>query len=180
MNRPRWWMCLWIFCLMPLLSACTQNATTQQQLPLHSFSGPITLSGTLEVGESEYGIVFHSADGVTGKVSFTFPDSMAGYIFEKADDGYYVSYEDLRIPLRQGTSPGGAGLLFSILSPDVANMQISKEKANGIDLTVYTLALSADGEMRIYTKTSDGTPLRVAFDTTLGSGIFHINEVKFE
>ena len=174
------WCCLVLICVLPLLCACSATPNSKNSEPLLLLKGPMTLTGTLTVGESDFGIELHSADGSTGTVSFTAPDSMKGYVFEKADDGYYVSYDDLRVPLKSGTIPGGAGILFSLLSPNITNIDTSEEEANGLDLIVYTFPLGADGRLRVYTKKSDGTPLRAEFDSSLGSGVFHISEAKFE
>jgi hypothetical protein len=119
-------------------------------------------------------------DGKTAKVEFLSPEGMKGYVFEKAEDGFYISYGDLRVPLKSGTLPGGAGILFSLWEIDPATMQMSESKANGMALSVYTLPLGADGEMRIFLKKADSTPLRVEFDSRLGCGVFHIEEVKYE
>lgn len=170
-----------ILTLLICLCGCSENGSGQsKENPLEFLNGPITLKGILSVGQSEYGITVQSPDGKTGKVTFDSPESMKGYVFEKADDGYYLSYGDLKVPLRSGTIPGGAATLFSLLSPDLSSLETSSDKANGIEMTVYTLPLGADGQIRLYTKKSDSTPLRVEFDSHMGSGIFHISQVQYE
>ncbi len=170
-----------ILLLMLFLSACTATAGgTSEKDPFEMLKGPLTLSGTLAVGEREYGMRLTTPDGKTAKVEFLSPESMQGYVFEKAEDGFFISYGDLRVPLKSGVLPGGAGVLLSLWEMDPAAIQKSETKANGMDLTVYTLPLGADGEMRIFLKKADNTPLRVEFDSRLGSGIFHISEVKYE
>ncbi len=164
-----------------ILGGCAGTSGGQSaENPLEFLQGPITVKGILSVGESEYGIVMQSPDGRNGKVTFEAPDSMKGYMFEKADDGYYLSYDDLRVPLKSGTLPGGAGTLFSLLSPDLSMLTKNEEKANGIDMIVYTLPIGADGQIKLFTKKSDSTPLRVEFDSHMGSGILHISEVEYQ
>ena len=181
MRKCRRLLSVFLMCMLLGLCACAGNAGgASEDNPLEFLHGPITVKGILSVGQSEYGIVLQSPDGKTGKVTFEAPESMQGYVFEKADDGYFLSYGDLRVPLKSGTLPGGAGTLFSLLSPDLSSLVKSEEKANGIDMTVYTLPMGADAQLRLYTKKSDATPLRVEFDSHMGSGIFHISEVKYE
>lgn len=181
MKRTRITASAFVLMLLLFLSACGVNAGGESEKdPFEMLQGPLTLTGKLSVGEREYGITLETPDGKTAKVQFTSPESMQGYVFEKAQDGFYLSYGDLRVPLKAGTLPGGAGVLFSLWEMDPAAIQKSESKANGMALSVYTVPLGADGEMRIFLKKADNTPLRVEFDSRMGSGVFHISEVKYE
>jgi len=171
-----------VFLMLWMLGLCACQSVTggeSKENPLEILKGPITLSGVLAVGENEFGITLRSTDGKTGTVRFESPERMQGYTFEKTEEGYYLSYDDLRVPLKANTLPGGAGTLFSLLSPDVSSVTQSEEKANGIEMIVYTLPIGSDGSMKVYTKKSNGTPLRVEFDSHMGKGIFHISEAEF-
>ena len=167
-----------------LLGITFWGCTGQTEKPngenkLDYLRGAITVKGLLSVGESDYEIELVSTDGKTGKLTFSQPENMRGYVFEKADDGYYVGYGDLRVPLRADTVPGGAGMLFELLSPQNDAVTYREEKVNGIEMAVYTYPMGADGQIVLYTKKADATPLRVEFDSRLGSGVLHITQAEY-
>ena len=173
---------LGILILGVLLSfvGCTANVSGEsEENPFAFLNGPFTLSGVLSVSDSDYGIVLTSPDGKTGKVTFQAPESMEGYVFEKANDGFYVSYGDLRVPFSANKLPGGIGRLFSLLSLDVVNLEASEVRANGIEMKVYTLALGADQTLKMYFRKSDGVPLRAEFNAHGANAIFHIQKAEY-
>ena len=147
--------------------------------PTEFLKGPILLEGILQVGEKEYGVRMESQTPPNGKVSFTAPESMKGYVFEKAEDGFYVSYGDLRVPLRQSTLPGGVGKLLGLLNFEGVNFEKSEEKANGMELFVYTFSGDGEGKVKLYLKKSDSTPLRIEFASDELDAVFHIQKAEY-
>jgi hypothetical protein len=111
----------WLLPILVLITLCLHGCSgavggVSGDDPTEFLKGPILLEGVLQVGEKEYGVRMESQTPPNGKVSFTAPESMKGYVFEKAEDGFYVSYGDLRVPLRQSTLPGGVGNLLGLLN----------------------------------------------------------------
>ena len=153
MRKYRYGLSAFLMAVMMLVSACGKTGnTSNKEDPLLFLWGTVTMEGVLEIGEKEYGIIFKINDGKSAKVTFTAPPTMEGYVFEKAEDGYFVSYGDLRIPLRQSTMPGGAGSLLNLLDCLPSNVQKSTEKANGMEMTVYTLSSQGTGTVKVYLK----------------------------
>ena len=181
MKRTMRHLIVWMLLVMLLcLTGCGgMLGGSHESDPLSFWQGPITLEGILSVGESEYQITLSSPDGKNGTVTFNAPESMKGYVFEKSDDGFYLSYKDLRVPLSTGTLPGGAGALFSLIGSDFSQVKTSEETANGIALKVYTVSIGADGSLRLYIKKDGGNPLRIEFDSQAGSGVFHIQKAQY-
>lgn len=174
--------CKWLLPILVLTAVVLQSCNgvvggKSDENPLDFFKGPILLEGILEVGEKEYGVRLESEAAPNGKVSFTAPESMNGYVFEKADDGFFVSYGDLRIPFRQSTMPGGAGLLLNLLEYVPVKVQKSTEKANGIEMSVYTMESDGQGILKLYLKNSDHTPLRIEFAGQDLNAVFHVQKI---
>ena len=181
MKRYSWLLPILLLIIATCCVGCSAGQIgVQAEDPFAFLKGPITLEGILAVGEKEYGIVLQSPDGTNGKVTFTSPKSMEGYVFEKAEDGFFVSYGDLRVPLRQSTMPGGAGSLLHLMSLSGESVEKSEEKANGMEMTVYTLPLAdKGGKVKLYLKKSDSTPLRIEFDLETVDAVFHIQKADY-
>ncbi|MBE6671911.1 MAG: hypothetical protein E7599_00110 [Ruminococcaceae bacterium] len=180
MKRFGWLLPIFIMITL-CVSGCDAGVTgAQGEDPFAFLRGPITLEGILAVGEKEYGIVLQSPDGTNGKVTFTCPKSMEGYAFEKAQDGYFVSYGDLRVPLRQSTLPGGAGSLLQLLTLRLPMPEQTTEKANGMEMSVYTFSLAENGgKIKLYLKKTDQSPLRIEFMSDVLDAVFHIQKAEY-
>ena len=174
----------WLLPILLLITLCFGGCSgtvggMSGENPLEFLKGPILLEGILEVGEKEYGVRMESQTPPNGKVSFTAPESMKGYVFEKSEEGFYVSYGDLRVPIRQSSLPGGAGSLLGLLSLESADFEKSEEKANGMELYVYTFSLPEDGEIKLYLKKSSREPLCISIHSNEIQAVFHIQKAEY-
>ena len=180
MKRYRRFGAMLVMLAVLCIASCgTTVGGMSKENPLEFLKGQIRLEGILEMGEKEYGVCLQAADAENVTVTFTSPESMEGYVFEKAKDGFYVSYKDLRVPLRQSTSPGGAGSLLNLLSLDGMDFEKREEKANGMQLLVYTFPDIDGAKVKLYLKKNDLTPLRIEFDLEGTSAVFHIQKAEY-
>ena len=175
----RFGVILVLLAVLCIASCGTAAGGMSKENPLEFLKGQIRLEGILEMGEKEYGVCLQAADAENVSVTFTSPDSMDGYVFEKTGEGFFVCYQDLRVPLRQSTLPGGAGSLLNLLSLEQMNFQKSEEKANGMQLLVYTFSGADGGSAKLYLKKSDLTPLRIELNLDGTNAVFHSQKAEY-
>lgn len=135
--------------------------------PLSYQSYPFSAEGSMTANDTEYVFSVEMTGKNEGKVQFTSPQGLRGYLFTVTPHGITLSYGDMTIDFSaNGEKTNAVKLITDLFSLDLDKLQEKKDETqNSVDLTIATYGTEKE-PVKVYINKATGQPVRFEYGAT--------------